>query len=246
MAAPQISKQFCAADSDLTVSSSDGVRFKVHRKNLEVHSPVFASAQSSTRPESGQEVVELSESSDTLELLFQFMYPQPQPDLQALEFSTFADLAEAAEKYEVYSALTLCRMRMNLKDSMSAHPLEVLLYATRHNHSDLANQSARHSMGVRVAKAMEILPLDTFKAWILFRERWNRATATILSNMLHSSNAIYSDVVRKCLVVPNPAYQYHSELSWVEVVKLEFIPTSSNYPANDSFVSTQSRRKRVS
>jgi hypothetical protein len=34
----------CAADSDITLQSSDGVLFKVHRKNLEVHSEGFAGA----------------------------------------------------------------------------------------------------------------------------------------------------------------------------------------------------------
>jgi hypothetical protein len=92
--------------------SSDGVLFKVHRKNLEVHSPVFSNAENTTKPENGDEIIYLTENSAVLELLFQFMYSQPQPDLESLEFGTFAGLAEAAEKYLVYSALTLCRMKM--------------------------------------------------------------------------------------------------------------------------------------
>lgn len=102
----------CATDADMTISSSDGVLFKVYRKNLEVHSDVFANAEDTTRPENGDEIVYLTESSIVLDLLFQFMYRQPQPDLEALEFKTFASLAEAAEKYVVYSALTLCRNKM--------------------------------------------------------------------------------------------------------------------------------------
>ncbi|KAJ7157837.1 hypothetical protein C8R46DRAFT_1113284 [Mycena filopes] len=164
MAAPKTSERFCAADADLTISSSDGVLFKVYRRNLEAHSPVFAGAGSSTQPENGQDIVELSESSETLELLFQFMYPQPQPNLQVLEFALIAGLAEAAEKYEVYSALTLCRMRM--KDFTSIHPLEVLRYAAQHNHVELANQSAQYSMRCGVAAAMEILPINIFETWV--------------------------------------------------------------------------------
>jgi hypothetical protein len=104
----------CAADADTTVASSDGVLLKVHRKNLAVHSHVFAHAEDTTRTENGDEIVHLTESSTVLDLLFQFMYRQPQPDLDTLEFKTFASLAEAAEKYVVYSALglTLCRMKM--------------------------------------------------------------------------------------------------------------------------------------
>jgi hypothetical protein len=101
-----------AADPDMTVSSSDGVLFKVHRKNLEACSSVFANLENTTRSQNGDETVYLTESSAALDLLFQFIYRHPQPDLDALEFKTFASLAEAAEKYVVDSALTMCRMKM--------------------------------------------------------------------------------------------------------------------------------------
>jgi hypothetical protein len=102
----------CASDTDLTVCSSDGVFFKVHLKNLGTHSGVFAGAGDATRPENGDEPVELSETADVLDLLFQFMYPQPQPDLRNLDFTVLAALAEAAEKYMVYPALAPCRLQM--------------------------------------------------------------------------------------------------------------------------------------
>ncbi|KAJ7496463.1 hypothetical protein FB451DRAFT_1019366 [Mycena latifolia] len=148
----------------MTVLSSDGVLFKVHRKNLEVHSDIFADATSATKPENDDEIVHLSESSDVLDLLFQYMYRQPQPDLEAVEFRIFAGLAEAAEKYGVHSALGWCRAKM--KASTAAHPLEVLNYAVRHGHISLANESAPHSMGHAVSDAMEILAPDTFKTWV--------------------------------------------------------------------------------
>ncbi|KAJ7646072.1 hypothetical protein DFH06DRAFT_1211065 [Mycena polygramma] len=145
MAAQKISERFCAPDADITISSSDGVLFKVHRKNLEVHSDIFADAANAARPDNvGEEV--------------------PQPNLQLVDFETFAGVAEAAEKYVVYSALTLCQMRM--KDSIISHPLEVLRYAVKHDHVDLANESAQQSMSCEVAKAMEVLPLDNFKSWV--------------------------------------------------------------------------------
>jgi hypothetical protein len=88
------------------------VLFKVHSKNLEVHSDIFADAQNTTRLASEDDVVHLSENADVLDLLFQYMYRQPQPDLRNVEFEVFAGLAEAAEKYAVHSALTLCRLKM--------------------------------------------------------------------------------------------------------------------------------------
>ncbi|KAJ7744583.1 hypothetical protein B0H16DRAFT_851181 [Mycena metata] len=165
----RISNRFCASDSDLTIASSDGVLFKVHHKNLEVHSDVFANAEGATRPQNGapDEIVYLSESADVLELLFQYMYRQPQPDLRDVEFGVFAGLAEAAEKYVVYSALGWCRMRM--KESTTTHPLQVLDYAVKHGHVDLANESAQQSMlssACGVAEAMDSLAPSTFKKWV--------------------------------------------------------------------------------
>ncbi|KAJ7099254.1 hypothetical protein B0H15DRAFT_944660 [Mycena belliarum] len=57
MQAPQISELFpsdvsrpaiCSSNADITIVSSDGVHFKVYRKNLEVHSDIFSDADSPT------------------------------------------------------------------------------------------------------------------------------------------------------------------------------------------------------
>ena len=107
-------KTVCAVDSDLTLQSSDGVLYKVHRKNLEFHSETFAAADaiSATSDNSGDaEIVHLSERSTVLDLLLQYMY-QRQPDLEKVDFQILAELAEAAEKYEVYSVMTVCNIHM--------------------------------------------------------------------------------------------------------------------------------------
>ncbi|KAJ7198011.1 hypothetical protein GGX14DRAFT_470686 [Mycena pura] len=156
--------RLCALDADITICSSDGVLFKLHRKNLELHSDIFANAANTTRPENGDEIVHLSERSDVLDLLFQYMYRQRQPDLQPVEFEVCTRLAEAAEKYLVYSAAPAAHLR--LRASVVKHPLEVLDYAARHNYNDLATESARLSMGLPVANAVRILPPDTLMKWV--------------------------------------------------------------------------------
>lgn len=97
------------------MSSSDAVLFKVHRRNLEVHSVAFADAERTTVPEDGAEFVAFSETSDVLDLLFQYMYPQPQPDLEGVDFPLLACLAEAAEKYEVHTALGWTQPRKRMR-----------------------------------------------------------------------------------------------------------------------------------
>ncbi|KAJ7189078.1 hypothetical protein C8R46DRAFT_34638 [Mycena filopes] len=177
----RISTRFCFPDSDLTIASSDNVLFKVHHKHLSVHSDAFASAESATQPENGDEVVHLCETADVLELLFQYMYRQLHPDLNAVDFTVLAGLAEAAEKYVVYSALGWCRAKM--EESAAEHPLEVLEYAVKHGHPDLASESAQHSMGISVAEAMNVLTPRTFAKWVLFQERYTKEKLHFFSVM---------------------------------------------------------------
>lgn len=58
------------------------------------------------------EIVDLTETASTLELLFQYMYRQPQPDLTKVQFKDLAAVAEAAEKYCVFAAMEVCKIHM--------------------------------------------------------------------------------------------------------------------------------------
>ncbi|KAG5651576.1 hypothetical protein H0H81_008159 [Sphagnurus paluster] len=86
----------------------DDVLFHIHRRNLETNTAAFPPAEFETKGE----IVELEENAATLELLFQFIYPQHHPHLDTTPFEVLAPLAEAAEKYEVYAAMNICRVRM--------------------------------------------------------------------------------------------------------------------------------------
>ncbi|KAJ7669113.1 hypothetical protein B0H14DRAFT_3538781 [Mycena olivaceomarginata] len=222
--------QVCAPDADITLSSSSGRLFRVHRKNLETHSSAFASASAATaaQPEPEPEPVALTEPSDVLELVLQFMYPQPQPDLRALDFRTLAALAEAVEKYEVHSALAICRSQM--ESFVCTNPLEVLVYALRHGHTNLVNEAAQQSMRCGVAEAMDILPPETFRDWVRllllrllpivtaltffvrsrFTSAGTRATATSLGYMATFPKHV--PLVQKCTADPNPACTFRAEL----------------------------------
>jgi hypothetical protein len=75
---------------------------------LKVSAECFAPPEFETR----DEIILLTETALTLELLFQFCYPDGHPDVEGLEFSVLALLAEAAEKYQVFSAMNICRICM--------------------------------------------------------------------------------------------------------------------------------------
>ena len=93
----------------MTISSSDVVFFKVPRRNLELYSEGFPGADV---PVHDNEVVFLTEKASTLELLFQYMYKERQPDLSKVKPDELAELAEACEKYMVYPAMEICKVYM--------------------------------------------------------------------------------------------------------------------------------------
>jgi hypothetical protein len=59
------------------------------------------------------EVIPLTEAASTLEILFQFCYPEHHPDLEGMQFNDLMPLAIAAEKYKVFSAMYICSTWMS-------------------------------------------------------------------------------------------------------------------------------------
>ncbi|KZT69446.1 hypothetical protein DAEQUDRAFT_726754 [Daedalea quercina L-15889] len=157
-------ERFDAADSDVTIVSSDGVLFKVHKKSLATYSEVFPDGDLATN----DETVPLSERSSTLELLFQYMYRQPQPDITELPFDQLSSLAEAAEKYRVFSAMEICRVIM--KASLPKNAIAVLAYAVRHGYTKVYVEAAPHTIMVDPKEAFEHLGHVWFVHWVLYRE----------------------------------------------------------------------------
>ncbi|KAI0317803.1 hypothetical protein OF83DRAFT_96974 [Amylostereum chailletii] len=159
MAVP-VNELFCAADADITLQSSDKVLFKVHRRNLAAYSEAFPGEEV---PSAG-EIVHLSENSATLELLLQFMAKQRHPIVRGLPFNTVAPLAEAAEKYQVYSAVSVCHLYM--QDNLRIYPLGVLNYAMRHDYPTLCDGAAPLTVDEPLDIALEILGPMHFISWV--------------------------------------------------------------------------------
>ncbi|KAF7978055.1 hypothetical protein HWV62_1685 [Athelia sp. TMB] len=143
------------------------VIFKIHRKNLEVASEGF-SPPPGTNPQ--DDIVSLTESGDTLDLLFQFMYPQRQPDLTKVKFKTLSELAVAAEKYQVYSAMASCHFRMEA--AYLEHPFEVMFYAMKHGYRDLMDKAERMALQVSPTMAFEGFDPHVYIAWTRYYAQW--------------------------------------------------------------------------
>ncbi|KAF8886682.1 hypothetical protein CPB84DRAFT_1684953, partial [Gymnopilus junonius] len=84
--------------------SSDGMLFHIHHQNLAISTGAFPGSEFNTQGE----IVELTESSKVLEILFQFIYPKKHPKLKDLDFATLMEVVEVVEKYQVFSAMNTC------------------------------------------------------------------------------------------------------------------------------------------
>jgi len=107
----RVSEIFNSPDADVVVRSADNIAFLLHKKNLECST---GSSPPADTPVDPNETVHLTESGETLEILFHAIYPRPFPEerMKELKFKPFMLLAEAAEKYAVYSMISVCKLYM--------------------------------------------------------------------------------------------------------------------------------------
>nr|GAT50060.1 predicted protein [Mycena chlorophos] len=171
----------CKIPVDIILRSSDGKSFGAHTKNLEVFTEGFPPADLANRSDQPEmEVVELPETSAILELFLKYTHNQRQPDLGKYPFAVVSGLAEAAEKYLAYSAMEVCRIQMRAQ--AQAHPMDVLMYASKHNYPDIRDAVAPFTLGLSLTKMRKDLAPNLFIAWVQYREHYLHAIQTVLSS----------------------------------------------------------------
>jgi hypothetical protein len=99
----------CPLSADIVLVSSDGHRFGTHCKNLGDFTGGFPLEIS---PANGEDVPMLDLNAEALSLFLQYIHHHRQPDLSTVAFRSLSQLAEAVEKYDVYSATEICRVQM--------------------------------------------------------------------------------------------------------------------------------------
>ncbi|KAG5637532.1 hypothetical protein H0H81_004228 [Sphagnurus paluster] len=181
MSTTKYSNKFYASDADVSFLSSDKVVFQLHRKYLEATCGAFPSAEFETRGEQ----VPLTEDAETLEVLFQFVYPRRHPDLKSTPFELLSRVAEAAEKYEVFAAMNVCKYRMecvhldlisqcsptlifhggNYRIMSPQHHKEVFIYAMKHGHKDIMANTAPPLLDVPLDEMAKILTPHHIVPW---------------------------------------------------------------------------------
>lgn len=98
-----------ASTDEITFRSGDGVLFCIHRKYLETHTESFPGHEILVRPD---EIVDLPESGEVLAIIFDLVYPRKQPDIEEMAFELVIHVAEAVEKYQIFSAMKACEFRL--------------------------------------------------------------------------------------------------------------------------------------
>jgi hypothetical protein len=101
-----------AGNTDAVIQSSDGMIFHLHWKYLRVNPGFVRDIAKGPPSNEKQEMMVFDEPSNVLEILFQFIYPRRHPSLEDTDFETLAAVAEAVEKYQVFSAMNLCVLRL--------------------------------------------------------------------------------------------------------------------------------------
>ncbi|RDB27170.1 hypothetical protein Hypma_004586 [Hypsizygus marmoreus] len=152
--------------ADVTFVSKDGVHFCIQKKYMEATSGGFPPLEFDTRGE----IVPLEESSKTLELLFQFMYPQRPPRVADLDFEVLVPLAEAAEKYEVFSAMEFCYIQISA--TLPEHAAAILTYAAKHGYAELVDAAAPLLISFPLGDIATSLPENLLSSWIRYYGEW--------------------------------------------------------------------------
>ncbi|KAF8209577.1 hypothetical protein K438DRAFT_1753921 [Mycena galopus ATCC 62051] len=188
---PQYSELFNSSDADVIFQSCDGVLFGIHRPNLQTNTEGFPPPEISTKGE----IVPLSEPSTTLEVLFKFIYPRRHPALDNIAFADLAALAEAAEKYQVFSAMNICRIRM--RDVLPDHAPEILTYAAKHDYPFLIYEAAPYTFDVPLAEVVAMLPAHLILPWhkqVKYIDAWTAIlhNAIAVMQLIHHNKAQYS------------------------------------------------------
>lgn len=119
------------------------------------------------------EPVPLVEPSSVLDLLFPFIYPERQPEIEDMSFKAVIELAEAAEKYQVYSAMLACRMCLRYGgDFVKSHPVEIALFAAKHDYPELLKLTAPYAVVLPLSTVVPLLPERLVLPWIKYQDIW--------------------------------------------------------------------------
>ncbi|KAJ6568730.1 hypothetical protein B0H19DRAFT_1133863 [Mycena capillaripes] len=144
-------------NTDVILSSSDGVTFRVHSLVLSLLSPVFETMFRLPQPhgEASSEPISMAESALVLDRMLKFCYPGAQPVVESIH-----QLREILEislvKYDIQSIIPTAKQY--LQKYIESDPVAVFAIACRHEWKDLATDAARMSLKLPLRSFTESIP----------------------------------------------------------------------------------------
>ncbi|KAF5358731.1 hypothetical protein D9757_012250 [Collybiopsis confluens] len=226
---PKTSPRFNAQDAEITVVSSDNILFRLHRMNVRV---TAGSLLSRSRPSggagfgvgmgAGEEVdyVVVSEPADVLEILFEFLYPNYETNLEKLDFDTLLGVAEAAEKYGVFYAMSHCAFC--LRQHTMFHAPELIRFAVTFRKEKLMEELSPALIDMELEEVMNILPVAAFADFCIFRDKWVRALIQSSSLILEITCSEHQDDRVETAQIENLCSSSQPELRIGHVLKQFF------------------------
>ncbi|EIM81113.1 uncharacterized protein STEHIDRAFT_67132, partial [Stereum hirsutum FP-91666 SS1] len=148
-------------DADVVFQSSDAVHFRIHTKYLECNTGGLPPTEVHSND---SEIVTLAEDSKTLYLLFEFIHPRRHPSLDNEEFSTILAVAEAAERYQVYSAMNYCQQC--IRKHIPEHSSAIVAYAATHNYPYVLDGAATQALKIPLEEMIKMLPVNLVVPWV--------------------------------------------------------------------------------
>jgi hypothetical protein len=177
--------QFTSPEADLVLISSDGQHFRVFSRFLIETSGVFRDLLDlPTGPDHDARVMNVSESSRTLDLLLQYIYPMAHPALASL--NDIQAVLLAADKYDVGFVTDDLRSKLIGPSVLGSSPIRAYAVACRMGFREEAEEAAKRTFSFDFAeKDLEgdrEVGLSTHDAFALFR--FQRRRVDVVLNML--------------------------------------------------------------
>jgi len=141
------------ADIVLRSCSPNAVDFHVHRCILSAASPFFQQMFTLPQPPTGEDcepipILEVSEPSQTIAKLLQFVYPVVNPPLDTLD--ELVEVLGAASKYDMPVVLECLRKQLVEPRFVKEFPLRVYAIATRYDLDEEARVASRHTLSINI------------------------------------------------------------------------------------------------
>ncbi|TEB37725.1 hypothetical protein FA13DRAFT_1867456 [Coprinellus micaceus] len=127
----------CPIPIDVMLRSSENFLIGAHKANLSHHSDGFPDVDAVS---DSSEVVDVTESTETLKLLMKFVHKRPYPNVSLLQDNVLLDLAMASEKYMVHSAMIACSMCLQF--TAQKYPIRALAYAVQYGYAEIMDAAA--------------------------------------------------------------------------------------------------------